>query len=391
MSKLIIEVCKIKAIEKHPNADKLSIVQVKGWNCIVGLDQYKVGDLVIFCPPDSVIPSTIIDKYKLEYLKKDGRVKTVKLRKFISQGLVLDIPKDKNWKEGKDVAKILGITKYEPPQSNYSLGGNQPTFGKLWKKYTAREISLRRLVAKTIGLVKDSLKPRKNPNPLFNKYTEIENIKNYDTIFKEGDYIVVTEKIHGTNFRAGHLPIHPGQRLRNKIKYLVNKYLLHKRYEFVYGSHNVQKISFKGGGFYNEDVYGRIAKRYNLAEILPKDYVIYGEIYGKGIQKLEYGMKDIDVRFFDIKYKGKYINFHEFIEFCTRKNLPVVPLLSLEAYDSDTLKKYTEGKSTIAPNQIREGCVIKSLEEEINHRVGRKILKSINPEYLVKKNRTEHH
>ena len=391
MSKLIIEVCKIKAIEKHPNADRLSIAQVKGWNCIVGLNQYKVGDLVIFCPPDSVIPANIIDKYKLEYLKKDGRVKTVKLRKFISQGLVLDIPKDKNWKEGKDVAKDLGITKYEPPQSKYSLGNNKVTFGKLWKKYIEKEISLRRLVAKTIGLVKDSLKPKKNPNPLFNKYTDIENIKNYDTVFKVGDNVVITEKIHGTNFRAGYLPIHPGQGLRNKIKYLVNKYLLNKNYEFVYGSHNVQKISFKGRGFYNEDVYGKIAKKYKLAEILPKDYVIYGEIYGVGIQELEYGMKDIDIRFFDIKYQGKYINFHDFTEFCLNKILPVVPVLAIEEYDPEKLKSYTEGKSVIAPNQIREGCVVTSLEEENNHRVGRKILKSINPEYLIKKNRTEHH
>lgn len=41
MSSLIVEACRINKSEKHPNADKLSIVTVKGWNCITGLNQYK--------------------------------------------------------------------------------------------------------------------------------------------------------------------------------------------------------------------------------------------------------------------------------------------------------------------------------------------------------------
>lgn len=361
MSKLIIEVCKIKTIEKHPNADKLSIVQVKGWHCIVGLNQYKPGDLVVFCPPDSVIPTAIIDKYKLEYLRKNGRIKTVKLRKFISQGLILDIPEGKNWKEGKDVAKELGIKKYEPPISSHlQMGGRIPT--------------------------------RKKRNPLFDKYTDIKNIKNYDTVFNEGDRVVITEKIHGTNFRAGRLPVHPGYNLLDRVKYFIKKYILHKGYEFVYGSHNVQKIPFGGiKEFYGEDVYGKISKKYKLADIIPEDYIVYGEIYGQKIQELTYGIKDIDVRIFDVKYKGKYLNWAEVVEFCLYRNLPIVPVLAIENYNPETLKNYTKGNSKIAPNQIREGCVIKPLEEEYTHRVGRKILKSINPEYLVKKDRTEHH
>lgn len=365
MSTLLVEVCKIKSIEKHPNADRLSVAQVKGWYCIVGLNQYKQGDLVIFCPPDSVIPSKIIDEYKLEYLKKDGRVRTVKLRGFISQGLILDIPEGKNWKEGYDVAKELGITKYEPPIShNLNLGGRTPT--------------------------------KKKRNPLFDKYTDIENIKNYDTIFKERDRVVITEKIHGTNFRAGRLPIHPGYSLFDKIRYLAKKYILCRGYEFVYGSHNVQKTPFGGRGFYGEDVYGKISERYNLAKIIPEDYIIYGEIYGNKIQELTYGIKDIDVVFFDVKYKGKYLNHAEFVEFCLYRELPIAPVLYIGEFDEKILAQHTQRNSRLSRNicnleQISEGCVVKSLEEEYNHSVGRKILKSINPEYLLRKNRTDYH
>ena len=181
MSKLIVEVCKIEAIKKHPNADRLSIAVVKGWNCIVGLDQYRVRELVIYCPPDSVIPNSIIEEYNLEFLKKNGRVGTIKLRKCISQGLILSIPEGKSWREGKEVAKELGITKYEVPI---------PKFQQFRSKYPTK----------------------KKKNPLFDKYTNIENIKNYNKVFKDGDLVVITEKIHGTNFRAGHL-----QRYKNNL------------------------------------------------------------------------------------------------------------------------------------------------------------------------------
>jgi RNA ligase (TIGR02306 family) len=352
---LIVDVCKIVNVEKHPNADKLDLVQVKGWTCIVGKDNYKVGDLVIYCPPDSVIPDNIIEQYNLEFLKKNGRVGTIKLRKYISQGLILNIPEGKNWKEGKEVSKELGITKYEPPISGCNLNsGSKPT--------------------------------KKKRNPLFDKYTDIENIKNFNRVFKEDDTVVITEKIHGTNFRAGNLPRYKDNLLGKILSYFFGKY------EFVYGSHNVQKtVTNVKMGFYGEDVYGQIAKKYNLKEIIPEDYIIYGEIYGKGIQDLEYGMKDIDVVFFDVKYKGRYLDFNNALEFFKLRNLRYVPILYYGKYSDEELKKHTDGNSCLCVNQIREGCVVKSEVEENNIRIGRKILKSISAEYLCKKNRTDYH
>ncbi len=379
MSKLIVEVVKIEKIHKHPNADRLAIASIKGWNCIVGLFQYKVGDLVIFCPIDSIIPEDIIEKYKLEYLKGHGRVRTVKLRKCISQGLILDIPKPmgSSWKEGLDVATMLGITKYEVKAPSYQKHDKKPTKRKL--------------------------------NPAFDKYTDIDNIKNYKQIFKEGDLVVITEKIHGTNFRAGCLPRYKGN-LWGRIKaYFFGKY------EFVYGSHRVQITGHKNRNcYYGEDVYGRIAKKYNLAEIIPEDCIVYGEIYGKGIQDLTYGLDDIDLVVFDVKSQGEYLNWEELEIFCDRFNLPMVPVLYIGKYSDKIKEECTETKLTITndsifpvkvetitgeselaikngiDNQVREGCVIKPLREENNnYRIGRKILKSINSVYLLRKGGTE--
>jgi RNA ligase (TIGR02306 family) len=360
MSELLVAVCKVDKIEKHPNADRLSIVTVKGWHCIVGLNQYKEGDLVVYCPPDAIIPQDIIDKYKLEFLRKNGRVGTIKLRQVISQGLVLDIPKPmgNSWPEGLNVATMLGITKWEPPEEPVVNNGTQVSKKKL--------------------------------NPNFDVYTDIQNIKHFPNLFEDGEDIVVTEKIHGTNFRAGNLK----RANRNIFQKLFNK--IFGEYEFVYGSHNVQKrpISFKRG-FYKEDVYGKIVRELQLDKIIPKDYIVYGEIYGDGIQDLTYGLKGcIDVRFFDIKYKGKYLNYPDFLNFCHSYGLKPVPVLFGGKYTVDTVNKLVDGQSLLDPKQMREGCVVRPVEEKevtrIDH-IGRKILKCISVEYLLRKDGTEKH
>ncbi len=380
MSKLIVEVVKIKSIIKHPNADKLSIAAMESndYNCIIGLDQYKAGDLVVFCPIDSIIPEDIIEKYKLEYLKGHGRVRTVKLRKCISQGLILDIPKPmgSSWKEGLDVAIMLGIKKYEVKSPSYQTHNNKPT--------------------------------RRKMNPAFDKYTDIDNIKNYKQIFKEGEIVVITEKIHGSNWRIANLPRYKGN-LWGRIKSF-----LFGKYELVYGSHNVQlKSSTASQNFYGEDVYGRMAKKYNFKDFLQEDFIVYGEIYGKGIQDLTYGLDDIDLVIFDVKYKGRYLDYAGLSSFCLLYNLPMVPVLYIGEYSDKIKEECTEtklnitqdtvfgleietvsGKSELAikngmNNQVREGCVIKPVKEENNYRIGRKILKSINSVYLLRKGGTE--
>lgn len=72
MSSLIVEVCEIKEVIPHPNADRLDIATVKGWNCIVQKDSYRVGNWCVFFPPDSILPDWIIKDYELGFLKKGG-------------------------------------------------------------------------------------------------------------------------------------------------------------------------------------------------------------------------------------------------------------------------------------------------------------------------------
>lgn len=364
MSSLIVEVCRIDSVEKHPNADRLSIAKVKGWNCIIQLDQYKVGDLVVFIPPDCVLPDSLVEEYNLTYLRGNNRTRTVKLRGYLSEGLILPIT-NKAWWIGDNVADKLCIKKYEEPQ-----------------RFNAR-------------FAPQLIVSKKKLNPFFDKYTDVENIKNFPDVFQIGDEVVITEKIHGSNARFARLPIYCSSEmpLMERIKCFISKNVLGKKYEFVYGSHNIQLYSAtKTKTFYGTNIWEKIARREGLEETLTDDMIVYAEIYGNGVQDLTYGLIDnIDYAVFDIKYDGKYLDWMYLEDLCHMIDLPLVPVLYIGKLEEDTIAKYTVGQSVLYPSQIREGCVIKSYYETNHPRIGRKILKSVNPEYLTRKNGTEHH
>lgn len=356
MSSHVVEVVRVDKVEKHPNADRLELVYIKGWVSIIQTGQFKVGDLAVYIPIDSVLPEAMVEKHKLEYLKNGARVRTVKLRGAISQGLLL--PPDPGTREGQNVAAIWGITKWEPPSADFQPR-NSP------RKAT-----------------------RLRPNPNFARYTDIENIKNFPNVFEDGERVVITEKIHGTNARYGMVERHITG-LWSRLKTL-----LFGKWEFVVGSHNVQLTAFtpKHAKFYAEDVYTKIAKRYRLNELIPPGYTLYGEIYGKGVQDLTYGLDDIDVAFFDLKKGERYLSLLELGEFCADRRLPLAPILYRGPWSPDLLGRLTDGASRLSQvEQIREGCVVRP-EIEANHfRVGRKILKSVSADYLLRKNGTEFH
>lgn len=109
-------IAEINDIKPHPNADKLELAYIKGWQCIVGKGEFKVGDKVLYIQPDAVIYETMLhptvnagvfseeDAAKItgsltnkwtegvrRYLAKNGRVKIVTLRGELSNGLIVKL------------------------------------------------------------------------------------------------------------------------------------------------------------------------------------------------------------------------------------------------------------------------------------------------------------
>jgi RNA ligase (TIGR02306 family) len=378
-SDLIVEVVKILSIDEHPNADRLELATVKGWQCVVQKGVFKTGDKVLYIPIDSMLPHDLEaslfppeSKIKL----RNHRVKTERIRQAISQGLVITLDEaglESDIKVGTDVKERLNITKYVPPIKHHPM-------------FHGRKAS------------------KKETNPEFHKYTSINNIRNFNKVLADYNMVVGTEKIHGTNFRAGWVKRNLDtwwkrlwlrwKKLWFRALSIIQSPTTHKspEYEFLYGSHNVQYKKLGGGApkgsFYKTNVYQETVETYSIKEKLSYGEVVYGEIYGDGIQKgYVYGcgpnIRKLVV--FDVMIDGKYLDYSEAIKFCRERDLPFVPLLYIGPPDKDQIDNITRGPSTLSADQpVREGAVFKPVHESWFYG-GRTVFKSINQEYLLGK------
>lgn len=136
---------RISAIDPIPNADAIVCLTIDGWKLVSQIGNFNVGDLCVYFEIDSFLPvreefEFLRDRcYKSTKNLGDGfRLRTIKLRGQISQGLALpikDIPEAKDQPEGTDLTEILKVQKYEKPipaESRAHLGGkvrgNFPSF-----------------------------------------------------------------------------------------------------------------------------------------------------------------------------------------------------------------------------------------------------------------------
>ena len=363
-------VARINEIKPIEGADKIEQGVIGGWNCIIQKGQYKVDDLVVVATTDAVIPQELSDTMNVtNYLRKGQRVRTVKLRGVYSECLIMSLdslPQMKKqftsgigyfWNEGEDVMELLGIFKYEPPAVQIQLSS-----GRKVKYYQ---------------------------NPNFGVYYKFPNLKNVNGMFNEKDEVEITRKLHGTNARYGIVKKKKIS-IWDKIKrFFGNEWV---EYEYVYGSHNVEKGS-DSQGFYDTDVWRTVADKYKIREKLwdlfkqwkyyyeiEEGIVIYGEIYGAGIQKnYDYGLQDIEYAGFDVTINGEYCSLPKSIDIHYNiLNLPYVPILhagewSQEIQDSLVFNNFIG--DTKVPH---EGIVIKNIDGNRH-----KVAKVINPDYLI--------
>ena len=354
-------VARINEIKTIEGADNIELGVIGGWNCIIKKGAYKIDDLVVVATTDAVIPQELSDNLNVtNYLRKGQRVRTVKLRGVYSESLIIpfeyaNISSKKVVAEGSDCMDILGVFKYEPPAVQIQLASGR------------------------------KLKYHQNQN--FGIYYKFPNIKNVNGMFNEFDEVEVTRKIHGTNARYGIVK-KSKLSIWDKVKrFFGDKWV---EYEYVYGSHNVEKGS-DSQGFYDTDVWKTIADKCKIRESLwhlfknlqdayeiGSGIVIYGEIYGPGLQKnYDYDLKEIDYVGFDTTINGKYVPCSTSRTFHRMMHLNYVPVLAIQYYSEDLLTKYTFDKieGTKVPH---EGVVIKSTDGD-----RRKVAKVINPDYLI--------
>lgn len=355
----VSEITEMKGIV---GADNIELAVVGGWNCIVKKGVHFLGERVVCATTDAIIPEKLSDELGVtNYLRNGGRVRTVKLRGVYSECLI--IPKHKladpaKYSLGDDVMDALKIYKYEPPVKMVQLASGR--------------------------------KIRYQDNPHFHVYYKFPNLKNVPDMFNENDTVEITRKIHGTNARYGIVKknkLSIWDKIR-KFVGLTDKWI---DYEFVVGSHNVEKGS-DSNGFYDTNVWYDIEKKYDIKKKL-WDYVklwddveigdgitLYGEIYGAGIQKgYDYGLDSIEFVGFDVKETGEYLSpINSKLMFVDILKLPYVPILHFGNWSKEIQDKFVFGNCIDGTKIPHEGIVIKYHTGE-----RQKVAKVINPDYLI--------
>lgn len=131
---MLSRIVRLKNIRSHPNADALDLVQVQGWQCVIRKGEFEEGDLAIYIEIDTWVPHDIAP-----FLSKGNdakvyegifgqRVRTIRLRGELSQGLILPLSVLDFTQvgtplfEGQDVTDILGIRKWHAPVPTHLAG-----------------------------------------------------------------------------------------------------------------------------------------------------------------------------------------------------------------------------------------------------------------------------
>lgn len=316
----------IKPIE---NADAIVCAYVDGWPVVIKLNEYEVGDLVVYCEIDSWIPHDIapfLSKGKEPRIYEGitgERLRTVKLRGQISQGLILplSILGETTFREDDDVSEYLKITKYEKP-----------------------------LPACLSGMARGNF-------PTFVPKTNEERIQNSPELLVGLSDIYITEKLDGTSFTAYYN-------------------------DGVFGvcSRNLDLKETEGNSHWN------LARKLALEEKMAsfgKNLAIQGEMIGSAIQGNLYKLNDHKLYLFNLYWidEREYGTMDELLDVATLLNLDVVPILPTPNNEdipktvSDMLL-YAEGRSKLYDVE-REGIVVRTRDSKIS-------FKAISNKWLLK-------
>ena len=323
--RVMARVVRIDAINPIEGADQIEVAQIGGWKVVVKKGEFQVNSLAVYAEVDSWIPHTIAPfltkpgQFPKVYNEVEGqRLRTIKLRGQISQGLLLPVSVlqiDEKWiegvviDEGTDVTEILGVQKWEPPQEFRAANA-------------------------------------KGSFPHFIPKTDQERIQNLSRSLEkwnaEKHQWQVTEKIDGSSMTVFYKDGEVGVCSRN--------------------------LELKDDG---TSTFWETAKSEGLVEKLiavGKNIALQGELIGGQIQGNAYKVDKFQFHLYDIFDidAQQYLTPKDVEGTALQLNIRHVPVLEqFTTFDvrMEDLIAYAEGKSVVGAKPEREGLVFKSLTE----------------------------
>jgi hypothetical protein len=358
MSKLA-SIQKIEWIKEIPDADKIELAGILGWQVVIKKGEYKVGDLCCYIQIDTVVP----DKPEFEFLReRKFRVRTIKLRKELSQGLIVPVPNKPDglyyYNVGDDVTDIIGVTKYEKPDNN-PIKFTKPKQPKVWYrkwiylfKYNYLYKWFPNLLPKTRTNFPKELVP----------ITDEERIQNVPQILEQykGKDFVVSYKLDGSSITIIHNKVFGKSKFR----------ICSRRFELHDKDNDWYKV-FKLTNFDKEIL--KLVKFYETNNI-----IVQGEAIGK-FNGNHHNLKQDEIRLFNIYVDGKRINQKEFQIVCNTLSIPHCPVYNIFKleFTMNEILQMSQIKDILNPKVPVEGLVWRCIEDNISFKV-------INNEYLLK-------
>lgn len=379
----------INTIYKHPNADRLQIVEVFGLHVIVDTSYYK-GQKVIYFPVDGQLSESFAQENNLIRIKDaNGKniggymdankrnIVAIKLRGEKSEGLILPI---------EVLSPYTDITKLKDGDTISTLNDVE-----ICKKYIPRTNRRKRTGSK-------NKKIKLNIAPLFARHEDTEQLVYNLNDFHYGDQIEITLKMHGTSQRTGYLPMRVGYKktIWDKLFHRQGKPIY--EYGYIHGTRKTVLESFDGGFYGNnsfrkpsaeffegklhkgETVYYEVVGWVNEnTPIMPsannkkvgdKDFVKqYGNTTtfsyncGKGqsdfyVYRMTMTNEDGDV----VEYSPDQVRYR--CEQMGCKSVPLfkkffIPCAEAGEYVKEIAEKYYDGADPIGKTHIREGVVVR--------------------------------
>jgi hypothetical protein len=385
------KVVRIQEILSHPNADSLGLVEIGGFQVVVKLGQFKPGDLAVYVQPDSIVPE--IPQFSFVW-ERDGagqlremkesetpipekwrRVTVRKFRKEWSEGLLMPVSDfassfQPDVVEDQDVAEMLGITHWNPPEDqedtdpSVKQSRTRPKSFRGWTHFV-KNWALRIL---TFGyynpwgnLGGTNEKAPKNTPPIY----DVENFKHYKDVFVPGEKVVVSEKIHGSNGRFLYQPD-----LFGGGKFYAGSRKLWKKA----GSTNIWRKILETTPDIQRWCQGH------------PNHILYGEaVPTQGGFEYGHTKERPHLFLFDIRTpEGDWVDYTEARQLTSGYDIEWASLLHHGPYDQDKIQTLVDGKTKTGGSHIREGIVIRTEPERHERGLGRVQLKIVSNDYLKK-------
>ena len=374
----IVTIDEIKPIDGY---DRVEYARTNGWWVIISKnDNLKVGDKCVYFEVDSKVNS---EDERFAFLeKRNYKIKTQKMCKVISQGLLMPVslfPELGEADVNTDVTDTLKVIyaveednarkKVDPNAKYRSMAArHQKIFKQPWARWMMRREWGKRIMFLFFGKKKD--KPRAFPS--FVSKTDEERVENQPWRIGDGKTYLCTEKLDGTSCTYA---------LERKGR---------NKFEFYVCSRNVRQQDEKQECYHDHNIYWDLAFKYDIERHLRDFLCDWPEfkwvcIQGEGVGSVQGNplkLAEDDLYIFNFKdsVHGRLPSEigRGIIEEWGMKWVPILGEVQMPD-TMEELKQLATGKSVVNPNVMREGLVYRSLD-------GSDSFKNVSREYLLKHN-----